>query len=130
MTLLKSAAPASDHLFQTQHKKIIIKETQDMICHSLISKELFSIKRARSDVHNTVELIIMQVRSPDKYEWKKLVHMIGVLCRTTKLPINICSDIINIVKWWVYRTRGVHNYCIVHSSNPVTRKGLNNHHNH
>ena len=41
------------------------------------------------------------MRNWDKADWKKLRRLLGYLKLTIKLPLILCADGVNVIKWWL-----------------------------
>jgi hypothetical protein len=81
---------------------------RDVEFHNLVAKTLHATKRARPDSCTAVAFLTARVREPDKDDWKKLVHMMGHLRGSWKMPLVLSVNGSHILKWWVDASFAVH----------------------
>jgi hypothetical protein len=85
-----SAAP--DNLFTVNEdcKKIIPERAVQF--HNLVAKTLYATKRARPDTCTAIAFLTTRARTPDKDDWKKLVHLMRYIRGTRKMPLILSAD--------------------------------------
>ena len=78
-----SRTPASDNLFKLIYDQPKLDEHKAQVFHTFTAKSLFATKRARPDIHTSVEFLKTHVICPDGDDWNKLLRMMRYL-RGTK----------------------------------------------
>jgi hypothetical protein len=68
-----SAAPGLFKVNESCEKR---KQDKAVDFHNLVAKTLYATKPARLDTCTVIALLTTRVRSPDKEDWTKLVHLI------------------------------------------------------
>jgi hypothetical protein len=101
-----SAAP--DSLFKVDENCENLKQEKDVEFHNLVSKTLYSTKRARSDTCTEIAFLTTRARSPDKDDWKKLIHLMRYIRGTRTMPLILSANGSSILKWWVDASVLVH----------------------
>ena len=48
-----------------------------------------------------IAFLTTRVMNPDEDNWRKLRRLLGYLKRTIKLPLIMCANGVNVIKWWV-----------------------------
>ena len=69
---------------------------------------LFLCKRARPDIEPLVSFPTTRVKKPDEDEWGKLKHGLKYLKGTLYMKRHMSEDSLNMIKWWVDASYGVH----------------------
>jgi hypothetical protein len=101
-----SAAPGS--LFKVDESCEKLKQDKAVELHNLIAKTLYSTKRARPDTCTVITFLTMRVRSPDKDDWNKLVHLMRYIRCNRTMPLIMSAYGSGILKWWVDASFTVH----------------------
>ena len=102
-----SATPAVLNLFKTRYtEKLNDKEAS--LFHTITAKGLFLCKRDRPYILTTIAYLTTRVKEPDIDNWKKLRKIIQYLYATKDLVLTLNNDKLNIIKWFVDASHGVH----------------------
>jgi hypothetical protein len=72
-----SVAPRDLFVVDKDCEKLNAKRSKQF--HHLVAKTLFATKRVWPDTGTAVSSLSTPVRGPDKYDWKKLVHLMKCL---------------------------------------------------
>jgi hypothetical protein len=103
------ATPAADHLFTVSEAPDYLDDaTSELFHHLRTARLLFLCKRARPDVQMAVAFLMMQVKHPNKDDYKKLGRIIKYLRNTPDLALTLEGDDARVVKWWVDASFVVH----------------------
>jgi len=51
---------------------------------------------------------VTRVKGPDTDDYKKLRRMMQYICHTCDLPLTLEADKLQVVKWWIDASYGVH----------------------
>ena len=78
-----AVTPAADHLFKVNPKPKYLDENKAELFHHLVAKCLFLCKRARPDIHPTVDFLTTRVKKPDIDDQRKLGRLMKYLHKTT-----------------------------------------------
>jgi hypothetical protein len=97
---LKSTAAPEDVL-KVEEDDTLLDHQHRKGFHTVVTKTLYSTKRARTDTCTAVASLPTRVDKATDKDCKKLKHLVGYLKQTRDLPLILSSDIISIVKWWV-----------------------------
>jgi hypothetical protein len=76
--------------------------------HNLVVKNLYTIKRAMPDTCTAIALLTARVRSPNKDDWNKFVHLMIYIRGTHTMPLILSANGSGILKWWVDASFAVH----------------------
>ena len=71
-------------------------------------------------IHQTVTVFPMRVKEPNDTNWKKLVRMIKYLNGTKKKYLNLSSDYLKVIKWYLDASFAVHPDFKIHTGLIVT----------
>ena len=112
-----AATPTSEHLFQVQDEKDrkFLPEEQAQNFHHNVAQILFLCMRARPYIQLLVSFLTTRVRSPDKYDWRKLKRGLKYLKGTLYMKLYLSEDALNVVHWWVNASYGTHWDCRSHT---------------
>jgi hypothetical protein len=100
-TKTKSSA-APENLFKVDEDCEKLPQSKAVEYHNLVAKMLYATKRARPDTCTAIAFLTTRVRSPDKDDWKKLVHLMRYLRGTRTMPLILSA------KWWIDSSFAVH----------------------
>jgi hypothetical protein len=92
----RSAAP--DSLFKVDENCEKIKQDKDVEFHNLVAKTLYSTKRAMPDTCTAIAFLTTRVRSPNEYDWNKLVHLMIYIRCTHTMPLILSANGSGILK--------------------------------
>jgi hypothetical protein len=101
-----SAAP--DSIFKVDENCEKLKQDKAVEFHNLVANTLYFNKRARSDTCTAIAFLTTRVRSPDKDNWKKVVHLMRYIRGTRTMPLILSDNGSGILKWWVDASFAVH----------------------
>jgi hypothetical protein len=85
-----SAAPAS--LFKVDESCEKLKQYKAVEFHNLVANILYSAKRARPDTCTAIAFLTTRVRSPDKDDWNKLIHLMRYIRGTHTMPLILSAN--------------------------------------
>ena len=71
-------------------------------------KNMFLVKRGRSDVLPGVTFLLSRVREPNQGDWKKLVRILGFLKKTREDVLTLEADDKQSLYWMIDASFGVH----------------------
>ena len=93
--------PAAANLFRIKddNKQDLLGEKQDQAFHHAVAKLLFNGIRFRKDAQTAIALLTTRVKNPAEDNWKKLRRLLGYLQQTITLPLTMCADRVNVLKW-------------------------------
>ena len=80
-----------------------------------MAKGLFISNRSRPDVIPTISIMLGRVRSPNQSDWMKCRRLVKYLKSTRDIHLTLHFDGINIARWHVDATFGVHEDLKLHS---------------
>jgi hypothetical protein len=103
-----ATSPAADHLFQIIDGIELLDEAQSDFFHATVAKLLFLCKRGRPDIQTAIAFLCTRVQQPSKHDYNKLARVIKYLRLTKDLVLRLGAENLNIVKWWVDASYGVH----------------------
>ncbi len=66
------ASPVANHLFKVNEKCDKLNDSRGWIFHNLVTKLLWTCKRARPDIQTAVSFLTTCIQEPDEDNWKKL----------------------------------------------------------
>jgi hypothetical protein len=101
-----SAAP--DSIFKVDENCEKLKQDKAVEFHNLVSKTLYSTKRARPDTCTAIVFLTTRVRAPNKDDWNKLVHLMRYIKGTRTMPLILSANESGILKLWVDASFAVH----------------------
>jgi hypothetical protein len=103
-----STTPASSHLFKIVEGVEPLDDATSESFHATVAKLLFLCKRGRPDIQTGIAFLCTQVQHPTKHDLNKLTRVIKYLRHTADLVLRLSADNLNIIKWWVDASYGVH----------------------
>jgi hypothetical protein len=101
-----SAAPVS--IFKVDQDCEKLEQDKAVEFHNLVAKTLYATKRSRPDTCAAIAFLTMNVRSPDKDIWTKLVHLMRYIRGNHTMPLILSANGSGILKWWVDAPFAVH----------------------
>ena len=112
-----SLSPAGDHLFDVREEddRKVLQEEQARKFHRTVAQLLFLCKRARLDIEPLVSFLTTRVKEPDEDDWGKLKHGLKYLKSTLYMKRHMSAECLNIIRWWVDVSYGVHWDCKGHT---------------
>jgi hypothetical protein len=103
-----ATSPAADHLFKiTEEIEPVDKATSEFL-HATVTKLLFLCKRGRPDIQTAIAFLCTRVQQPTRHNYNKLARVIKYLRKTRDLVLRLSAENLNVVKWWVDASYGVH----------------------
>ena len=99
--------PATNDLFKVDESEELSKEQREEF-HTFVAKGLFVSKRARPDIHPTISVLCTRVKSPNKSDWDKLVHLLMYCNGTRSDKLILSADNLHVIKWYVDTAFAVH----------------------
>ena len=78
---------------------MLVDDSRAKLFHTFVVKALLSTKRSQPDIHTAVAFLTTRVWGPNEDDWKKLLRLMEYLRNTTDMPLTLCADVTNIVKW-------------------------------
>jgi hypothetical protein len=103
-----ATSPAAEHLFRIQDNIDFLDESNSEFFHATVANLLFLCKRRRPDIQTTIAFLCTQVQHPTRHDYNKLSQTIKYLRKTVELVLRLSADNLNVVKWWVDASYGVH----------------------
>jgi hypothetical protein len=108
--------PAAAYLFQIFEGIEPLNETTSEFFHATVAKLLFLCKRGRPDIQTAIAFLCTRVQQPTKHDYNKLSRVIKSLWKTSGLVLHLSAENLNIIKWWVDASYGVHHDMRSHTS--------------
>jgi hypothetical protein len=103
-----ATTPAAEHLFKVDDDAEKLGTEKSEFFHSCTAKILFLCKRARPDVQTPIAFLCTRVSQPDVDDMKKLKRVVCYLRSTKQLALTLEADNLQMIKWWVDASFGVH----------------------
>jgi hypothetical protein len=103
-----ASLPAAEYLFTIKNGVELLNQEKSEFFHATVGKLLFLCKRGRPDIHSAIAFLCTRVQATIKHDYSKLSRTIKYLRNTKKLVLRLSADNLNIVKWWVDASYGVH----------------------
>jgi hypothetical protein len=103
-----ATSPAADHLFKIIKGVDTLNKTKSEFFHATVAKLLFLCKRGRPNIQTAIAFLCTRIQQPTKHDYNKLMRVIKYLCKTTDLVLRLGANNLNIIKWWVNASYGVH----------------------
>jgi hypothetical protein len=103
-----ATSPAGQYLFQIKDGIEELDKEASEFFHAAVAKLLFLCKRGRPDIQTAITFLCTRVRQPTKHNYNKLGCCIKYLQNTVELVLRLSADNLNIIKWWVDASYGVH----------------------
>jgi hypothetical protein len=101
-------SPAADHLFQIVDGIEDLDEPTKEFFHSTVAKLLFLCKRGQPDIQTAIAVLCTRVQQPTRHDYNKLSRVIKYLRKTKDLVLRLSADNLNIIKWWIDASYGIH----------------------
>ena len=102
------AAPTAGYLLKIQEDGKKLPNELARQFQRTTAQLLFLCKRARPGVKTLVSFLTTRVKEPDKDDWSKLNHGLMYLKGTLYMKRHMKADALNIIRWWVDSSYGVH----------------------
>jgi hypothetical protein len=103
-----ATSPAADHLFKITEGIEPVNEANRELLHATVAKLLFLCKRGRPDIQTAIAFLCTRVQQPTRHDNNKLARVIKYLRKTSGLVLSLSAENLNVVKWWVNASYGVH----------------------
>jgi hypothetical protein len=103
-----ATSPAGAYLFQVKEGIEELDEAKSDFFHATVAKLLFLCKRGRPDIQTAIAFLCTRVQQPTKHDYNKLARVIKYLRGSIELVLRLSADNLNIIKWWVDASYGVH----------------------
>jgi hypothetical protein len=103
-----ATSPAADYLFKIIDGVESLDEATSEFFHATVAKLLFLCKRGRPDIQTAIAFLCTRVQHPTRHDYNKLSRVIKYLRKTKDLVLRLSADNLNIIKWWVDASYGVH----------------------
>jgi hypothetical protein len=115
-----ATSPAADHLFKIIEGVETLDETKSKFLHATVAKLLFLCKRGRPGIQTAIAFLCTRVQQPTKHDYNKLARVIKYLRKTTDLVLRLGANNLNIIKWWVDASYGVHDNMRSHTGGTMS----------
>jgi Reverse transcriptase (RNA-dependent DNA polymerase)/Zinc knuckle len=106
-----ACTPATDDLFDVSQgdstTALLDKDRAEMFHHN-VAKLLFLCKRTRPDVQTAISFLCTRVQSPNTDDYRKLSRVMKYLRGSINLPLTLEAANLQVIKWWVDASYGVH----------------------
>jgi hypothetical protein len=103
-----ASSPAADYLFTIKEGIEPLNQEKSEFFHATVAKLLFLCKRGRPDIQTAIAFLCTRVQEPTRHDYNKLSQVIKYLRQTKELVLRLSADNLNIIKWWVDASYGVH----------------------
>jgi hypothetical protein len=103
-----ATSPAADYLFKIVDEIEELDEKSADFFHATVAKLLFLCKRGRPDIQTAIAFLCTRVQQPTRHDQNKLARVIKYLRGTKDLVLRLSAENLNIIKWWVDASYGVH----------------------
>jgi hypothetical protein len=103
-----ATSPAAAYLFSIKEGVPDLDEPTAEFFHATVAKLLFLCKRGRPDIQTAIAFLCTLVQQPTVHDYNKLSRVIKYLRGTKDLVLRLSADNLNIVKWMVDSSYGVH----------------------
>jgi hypothetical protein len=103
-----ATSPATEYLFKIIDGVQTLDEPTSEVFHATVAKLLFLCKRGWPDIQTAIPFLCTRVQQPTKHDYNKLMRVIKYLRTTRKLVLCLSADNLNIIKWWIDASYGVH----------------------
>jgi hypothetical protein len=101
-------SPAAEYLFKIIDRVKTLDNTTSEFFHATVAKLLFLCKQGRPDIQTVIAFLCTQVQQPTRHDYNKLVRVIKYLRATRKLVLRLSANNLNIIKWWIDASYGIH----------------------
>ncbi len=115
-----ATSPAGAHLFKIVAGVELLDEDTSEFFHATVAKLLFLCKRGRPDIQTAIAFLCTRVQHPTKHDRNKLARVIKCLRGTSQLVLRLSANNLNIIKWWVDASYGVHHDMRSHAGGTVS----------
>ena len=85
------STPWTERLFQVDESSPKLDDEKRAIHHTFVMKNMFLVKRGRSDVLPGVTFLSSRVREPNHGDWLKLVRLLGFLKKDKRRRADVGS---------------------------------------
>ena len=116
----ESATPAALHLFTVNEKAEKLDEPTSEVFHHHTAQLLFLSRRARPDIQTAVSFLTRRVKAPDVDDYKKLRRVMQYLRGSINLVLTLEADDMQVVKWFIDASYGVHHDLKSHTGATMT----------
>ncbi len=103
-----ATSPAAEYLFKIIDGIETLDDTTSEFFHATVAKLLFLCKRGRPDIQTAIAFLCTRVQQPTRHDYNKLARVIKYLRATRKLVLRLSAENLNIIKWWIDASNGVH----------------------
>jgi hypothetical protein len=100
--------PAAEYLFKIVNGVAALDDTTSEFFHATVAKLLFLCKQGPPDIQTAIAFLCTRVQHPTRHDYIKLARVIKYLRDTQQLVLCLSADNLNIIKWWVDASYGVH----------------------
>ena len=76
--------------------------------NNVVAKAIFMSKRSRPDIQPTVAVLATKIREPSESDWSVMVRLLKYLNGTRNKCLTLRVDNLNILKWYVDVSLGLH----------------------
>ena len=102
------STPWTERLFHVDESSPKLDEEKRATHHTFVMKNMFLVKRGRSDVLPGVTFLSSRVREPNLGDWKKFVRILGFLKKTREDVLTLEADDQQSLYWMIDASFGVH----------------------
>ena len=102
------SSPWTGRLFNVDESSPKLDEGKKATHHTFVMKNMFLVKRGRSDVLPGVAFLSSRVREPNQGDWLKLVRLLGFLKKTREDVLTLEADDTQSLYWMIDASFGVH----------------------
>jgi hypothetical protein len=109
-------SPTGDHLFIVQDalEPEFLHKKQAQAFHHTVAQILFLCKHTHRDIQTTIPFLTTRVKRPDEDNWGKLKRVLQYLCGTCHMKLNLSTNNLTIICWWVNTSHAPHDDCLGH----------------
>ena len=100
--------PVATNLFEINTNSPYLNKDAKDLFHHLVAKLLFLCKRVRPDIHTAVAFLTTKVKQPTEDDQSALDRVIKYLNKTRELDFVLRVHDIQIIKWFIDASFGVH----------------------
>lgn len=103
-----SMTPAgADLMSRDENAKMLDKIRKEQF-HNIVAKGIFIAKRSRPDIQPTIAVLATRVKTPSEADWIKMVKLLKYLNGSRRKCLCLRIDKLNVLKWYVDVSFGVH----------------------
>jgi hypothetical protein len=103
-----ASSPAAAYLFHIPDGIEALEKDKREFFHATVAKLLFLCKQGHPDIQTAIAFLCTHVQAPTRHDYNKLSRVIKYLRGTEQLILRLSADNLNIIKWWVDASYGVH----------------------